>query len=104
VVCGTAGAVPPGPRGGLVGQERRGLLGCDHGGAALFVGGRGFFADRSSRGLSKTRGAATTDCAPGAGAGGLRRAPRLESGAGAAVAVVARRGRGIGLRAGETGP
>ena len=35
--CGTAGCA-----GGLVGQERRDLLGCDHGGAALSVGGRGF--------------------------------------------------------------
>ena len=51
VVCGAAAAVPPGARGGVAGQGRRDLLGCHHGGAALSVGGGGFFDQRSSRGL-----------------------------------------------------
>ncbi len=94
--CGTAGA-----GGGVAGQERRDLLGRDHGGAALAVGGMGFCDHRSSRGLSKTRWSAAADPAPGAGPGRLRRAAGPESAGSKAVEAVAQRVRAIGLRRGN---
>ena len=54
-VRGTAGAVAAGAAGGLAGQARRHVLGRDHGGTALAVGGVGFRDPRSSRGLPETR-------------------------------------------------
>src|SRR5262245_41283772 len=80
------------------------FFGCDHGGAALPVGGRGFRAERSSRGLRETGAPVAADRAPGAGPGRLRWVARPQSGGSEAVGAVARRGRGIGPRAGGTRP
>src|SRR5262249_54837437 len=54
----------------------------------------------SSRGLRETGAPLAADPAPGAGPGRLRWAARPQSGGSAAVGAVARRGRGVGLRAG----
>src|SRR5205814_973904 len=53
-VRGVAGTVHARAGGGLAGEVRRDLLGRDHGGAALVVGGVGFCDSWSSRGLFKT--------------------------------------------------
>ncbi len=59
----------------LAGQARRDVLGRDHVGASLVVGGMGFRAARSSRRLPKTPARIPAAAAQRPGSGGLSRAP-----------------------------
>ena len=72
VVRRVAGAVHASAGGGLAWQARCNVLGRDHGGSALVVGGVGFCNPRSSRSLFKTQGPIPANRAQWASSGGIR--------------------------------
>ena len=72
VVRRVAGAVHASAGGGLAWQARCHVLGRDHGGSALVVGGVGFCNPRSSRSLFKTQGPIPANRAQWASSGGIR--------------------------------